>query len=69
MAAGCKCAKTTDEYHGYECEITGGACAFLFPSSKACAKLYGEGPDATDIEEDIDPYEIPPYPYDQEESK
>ncbi|MCI7301850.1 MAG: hypothetical protein SOR93_03575 [Clostridiales Family XIII bacterium] len=34
-----------------------------------CAKLYGEGPDATDIEEDIDPYEIPPYPYDQEESK
>lgn len=26
-----------------------------------CTKLYREGPDAIDTEEDIDPYEIPPY--------
>jgi hypothetical protein len=41
----CKCAKPTDEYHGWECDITDGACAFLFPDSKACAIKYGEGPD------------------------
>lgn len=41
----CKCAKQTDEYHGWECEITEGECMFLIPNSKACAELYGEGPD------------------------
>ncbi len=43
---GCSCAKRTDEYHGWECEITGGACAFYIPSSKSCAEMFGEGPDA-----------------------
>lgn len=42
----CKCAKRTDEYHGWECEITEGACMFLVPNSRLCAELYGEGPDA-----------------------
>lgn len=42
----CKCAVSTDEYHGWECSITEGACMFLVPSSKACAEMYGEGPDA-----------------------
>lgn len=42
----CKCAKPTDEYHGWECEVTGGACEFLIPDSKSCAELFGEGPDA-----------------------
>lgn len=42
----CSCAKVTDEYHGWECDITGGACMFLYPSSKQCAEKYGEGPDA-----------------------
>lgn len=42
----CKCSKPTDEFHGWECDITGGACMFLFPDSKRCAELYGEGPDA-----------------------
>ena len=41
----CKCAKRTDEYNGWECEISGGACMFLIPDSKACAEIYGEGPD------------------------
>ena len=43
---GCKAAIPTDEYHGWECEITEGACMFLHPDSKRCAKEYGEGPDA-----------------------
>jgi len=57
MAAGrrqemsCKCAKVTDEYHGWECDITEGACMFLNPDSKKCAEMYGEGPDACQEEE------------------
>lgn len=42
----CKAAKRTDEYHGWKCEITEGACMFLNPDSKTCAEKYGEGPDA-----------------------
>lgn len=45
----CKAAIPTDEYHGWECEITGGACMFIFPNSKACAEQFGEGPDADKI--------------------
>lgn len=41
----CKCARSTDEYHGWCCTITDGACVFLVPNSKKCAELYGEGPD------------------------
>ena len=44
--AGCACAKRTDQYHGWECEVTGGACAFYIPNSKSCAEMFGEGPDA-----------------------
>ena len=42
----CKCAIPTDEYHGWECSITEGACMFMIPNSKRCAEMYGEGPDA-----------------------
>lgn len=52
MSTGCKCARPTDQYHGWECTITEGACMFLQPNSKACADMYGEGPDAYDFEED-----------------
>lgn len=52
MAAGeCKAAYHTDEWHGYGCEITEGACMFLYPDSKACDEIYGEGPDA-DVEDE-----------------
>ena len=47
----CKCAKRTDEYHGWSCEVSGGACAFLMPDSEICAAVYGEGPDADRIEQ------------------
>lgn len=51
MAAGrCEAAYRTDEYHGYGCEITGGACMFLYPDGKACAEKYGEGPDELEEE-------------------
>lgn len=43
---GCKAAKQTDQYHGWECEITEGACLLFYPDSKVCAEKYGEGPDA-----------------------
>lgn len=55
MAAGrCKAAYTTDEWHGYGCSITEGACMFLYPDSKACAEKYGEGPDAENKENEED---------------
>ena len=47
----CKAARALDEYHGWECEITGGACMFLIPNSKACAEKYGEGPDVQDADQ------------------
>lgn len=48
----CRCAKSTDQFHGYECEVNGGACLFLYPDSKRCAEMYGEGPDVDYDEED-----------------
>lgn len=48
----CTYAKVTDEYHGWECEETGGPCMFLTPNSKACAEKFGEGPDAVTEEEE-----------------
>lgn len=42
----CVSAKPTDQCHGWECRVTGGSCMFLIPDSKACAEIYGEGPDS-----------------------
>jgi len=42
----CKCARRTDEWHGWKCTITGGECMYLMLDSKACARDFGEGPDA-----------------------
>ncbi len=47
----CKCAKQTDEFHGWACTITDGACAFLLPDSRLCAAVYGEGPDVEKIKQ------------------
>lgn len=41
---GCNCAEPCDEYHGWRCAVTGGACMYLLPDAVACAKDYGEGP-------------------------
>lgn len=49
----CKCAERTDEYHGWRCTVTDGACMFPHPNSKACAEKYGEGPDAWPEDEEV----------------
>ena len=41
---GCSCAMPTDEWHGWECSISGGACMFFVPNARKCAEQYGEGP-------------------------
>ena len=41
----CKCAKPTNQYHGWKCTISDGACMFSVPNSRACAEIYGEGPE------------------------
>ena len=40
----CESSIRTDEFHGWSCDITGGACMFFIPDAKACAEKYGEGP-------------------------
>lgn len=47
----CKCARRTDEYHGWLCSVSGDGCVFLAPDSELCAAVYGEGPDADRIEQ------------------
>lgn len=47
---GCKYAAESGQYHGWECTVTGGECAFLTPNSRLCADEYGEGPDADTAE-------------------
>lgn len=47
---GCKYAIRTDEYHGWKCSVTDGACMFLIPNSKQCAEIFSEGPDADNEE-------------------
>lgn len=42
----CTLGRTTSEFHGWSCMVTGGECMFLVPDSKACAEIYGEGPDS-----------------------
>jgi hypothetical protein len=44
----CKAAVYDEDTGRYECEISGSQCMYLFPSSAACARDYGEGPDAED---------------------
>ena len=41
----CECAKPIDEYHGWKCSITDGACLYLVPNQKECHQLYEDVPD------------------------
>ena len=36
----CKYAKRTDQYYGYICSITEGACMYLVPDQDMCAEQY-----------------------------
>lgn len=38
----CIYAVKTDQYHGWECGISGSACMYLVPNQDACASEYGE---------------------------
>lgn len=49
---GCRFATRTDEYHGWKCAETDGACMFFFPDEKKCFEEYGEGPLAFEEQED-----------------
>lgn len=49
----CKCAHFDEDTGRYKCDVSGDQCMFLFPSSKACAEKYGEGPDAQYDEQEI----------------
>jgi hypothetical protein len=46
----CKSAKYDPDTNRYDCAVSGDWCMFLIPDSKACAEVYGEGPDAEDEE-------------------
>lgn len=42
---GCTCATLDEDSGRYECSVSGSQCMYLMPSSKACARDFGEGPD------------------------
>lgn len=46
----CRYAKRVDEFHGWACTETDGACMFFIPDEKACYEEYGEGPLASEEE-------------------
>ena len=44
----CTAAKFDPDEGRYYCEISGDQCMYYIPSSEACARDYGEGPDYDD---------------------
>lgn len=51
----CKAAGKYDpETNRYRCSVTGDDCMFLFPNSKECSEMFGEGPDTDDSEDEGD---------------
>lgn len=42
----CKCAEFDQDKGRYECSVSGSECMYYVPDSEACARDYGEGPDA-----------------------
>ena len=38
----CQYAAATDQFHGWECQITGGECVLLIPNEKSCPALIDE---------------------------
>jgi hypothetical protein len=39
--------------YGWECDVTGGACMYLYPNSKQCAKYFNEGSDADYSDDEV----------------
>lgn len=44
----CPYSRATGEFHGWECEITGGECALLFPDKRFCAALIEDSEEVTE---------------------
>lgn len=44
----CKCSHYNGEGR-YDCDVSGDECMFFSPDSKVCAVIYGEGPDADNL--------------------
>ena len=40
----CRFASRTDEYHGWKCSESDGACMYFVPDEQRCYDEYGEGP-------------------------
>lgn len=53
-ANGCSSATFDPDEGRYYCGVSGDMCMFLVPSSKACAEIYGEGPDAVDTSDEVE---------------
>lgn len=49
---GCKCATFDEDEGRYKCSVSDSDCAFVYPNSKECARLYNEGPDSLDSNDD-----------------
>lgn len=50
----CKIAVRKDIFERYTCPITGSDCMYIVPDSKRCAKEFGEGPDATKYDDEME---------------
>ena len=50
----CQCAHFDADEGRYFCDVSGDQCMFFIPSSKACAKMYGEGPDVGNEESEAE---------------
>lgn len=48
----CRFAKETDQFSGWECRETEGACMFSVPDEKRCYDIFQEGPLAFEDNED-----------------
>lgn len=52
----CQYASATDEFHGWECKITGGECELLFPDAEKCPSLIDELANTITAEQSIMPH-------------
>ncbi len=46
----CRYATATDQFHGWECRITGGECELLIPNERSCPELMEDQEEAAAAE-------------------
>ena len=47
----CSCARSKGMFRGWSCEVSGDSCMFLRPNARACATVFGEGPEAEGLKQ------------------